>query len=53
LNKGKLETRVYENMIKSYSSRLSEVEEQLAFMEAKEAISRERKVRSWFSVGKK
>ena len=38
--KGKIETRVYENMLKSYSSRLTEVEEQITFLEAQEALNR-------------
>jgi hypothetical protein len=38
LLRGKLETRIYENMLKSYSARLSEIEEQIAFVEAKEAL---------------
>jgi hypothetical protein len=40
LNKGKLETRIYENMVKSYTTRLSEVEEQIATMDADEAVSK-------------
>jgi hypothetical protein len=52
LNKGKIETRVYENMIKSYTRRLTEVEEQQATMEAEEAVKRERRVRGMFGVGK-
>jgi hypothetical protein len=35
ITKGKFETRVYENMLKSYSTRLSEVEEQIAVMDIK------------------
>jgi hypothetical protein len=38
LNRGKLDTRVYENMLKTYSSRLSKVEEELVFIEAQEQI---------------
>jgi len=38
LNRGKLDTRVYENMLKTYASRLNKIEEQLVFMEAQEAI---------------
>ena len=40
LNKGKIETRVYENMLNSYSARLSGVEEQIAFLDAQEALKR-------------
>lgn len=39
MNKGTIETRIYENMIKSYTSRLSEVEEQIAFLEAQKVLS--------------
>ena len=39
LNKGKLETRIYENAMKSYNSRLSDVEEQIATLDASEALS--------------
>ncbi|MEN9626684.1 MAG: hypothetical protein RL557_1012 [archaeon] len=38
LKEGTLETRVYENMLKSYSSRLSDVEEQLATLDAYESL---------------
>ena len=38
LKEGSLETRVYENMLKSYSSRLSEVEEHIATLDASEAL---------------
>lgn len=38
LNKATIETRVYENMLKTYSKRLLEVEEQLTFMDAQEAL---------------
>ncbi len=37
LNKGTLETRLYENMLKTYSTRLAEVEEELTFLDAKES----------------
>jgi hypothetical protein len=39
LKKGTIETRVYENMLKSYTSRLSKVEEELVFIETKELLS--------------
>ena len=48
--KNKIETRIYENMLKSYSSRLSEVDEQLAYLEAKEAIKKEMSIRRMFKV---
>src|SRR6056297_1834814 len=44
LEKGKLETRVYENMLKSYSKRLAEVEEKMATVYAKKQL-RKRKIR--------
>jgi exonuclease VII large subunit len=40
LNRDKIETRAYENMLKTYSSRLSNIQEELAFMDAKEEIAR-------------
>jgi len=40
LKKGTLETRVYENMLKSYSARLSEVDEEIAVLDAKQAIKK-------------
>jgi len=40
LNRGKLETRVYENMLRSYSSRLAKVDEQLVYLEASEYIGK-------------
>jgi len=39
MERGKLETRIYENMLKGYASRLSEVEEELALVEAKNALA--------------
>jgi hypothetical protein len=38
LNEGKMETRIYDNLIKTYSSRLAEIEEQMTFLEAQEAL---------------
>jgi len=40
LNRGKIDTRVYENMLKTYSSRLSKVQEEMVFIEAQEELSR-------------
>ena len=40
MNKGEVDTRVYENMLKSYSTRLTEVEEQLTFLDAQKVIRR-------------
>ena len=34
----KIETRIYENMLKSYSQRLSEVEEKLATLDAQKTL---------------
>jgi hypothetical protein len=38
MNRGKLDTRIYENMLKTYATRLSKIEEQLVFIEAQEQI---------------
>jgi len=38
LNRGKLDTRIYENMLRTYATRLSKIEEQLVFIEAQEQI---------------
>jgi len=38
LKKGEMETRVYENMFQIYNKRLAKVEEELLFMEAKNAL---------------
>jgi hypothetical protein len=43
MNKGTLETRVYENMLRTYSGRLAEVEEQLAFFDVQRAIKSQKK----------
>jgi hypothetical protein len=40
--KGKFEARIYENKLKSYASRLSDVEERLALLEAEKAIKKHR-----------
>jgi hypothetical protein len=40
LNQAKLETRVYENMLKSYSARLAKVEEEIVFLEAQEYLGK-------------
>jgi hypothetical protein len=37
ITKGKFETRIYENMLKSYSERLTDVEEKLAVMDVRKA----------------
>jgi len=49
LIKGKIETRIYQNMLRSYSSRLSEIEEQIAFAEADEALQS----LNWFNTLKR
>ncbi|MEI7719534.1 MAG: hypothetical protein WCI72_06700, partial [archaeon] len=52
LNRGKIDTRVYENMLKTYSSRLSKVEEEIVFIEARQQIREASGFRArWF--GKK
>jgi hypothetical protein len=38
MNRGRLDTRIYENMLKTYATRLSKIEEQLVFIEAQEQI---------------
>ena len=48
LNKGIIETRIYENMIKSYTSRLSEVEEEIASLDAEDALKNEARIRRIF-----
>lgn len=48
LETGKVETHVYENRMKSYVTRLSEVEEQLAVDEAQETIRKESKLTDIF-----
>lgn len=40
MEKGKIETRVYENKMKSYSDRFAEIEEQLALLEAERALKK-------------
>jgi tetratricopeptide (TPR) repeat protein len=44
LNKGKIETRIYENMVRSYTSRLSEVEEEIATLDAEAAVKKSKKM---------
>ena len=51
LNKGKIETRVYENMVRSYTTRLSSVEEEITFIEAQKVLEGTRftgKVKNFF-----
>ena len=45
LVKGELETRIYKNMLKSYSTRLSEVEEQITFLDAQDAMKNNKLLR--------
>jgi len=45
LNRGLIDTRVYENMLRSYSKRFTEVEEEITFLDAQEAL----KFNNWFS----
>ena len=40
LNKGKLETRVYENMLKTYAKRLAEIEESITSLETEEELKK-------------
>lgn len=53
LNKRKLETRIYENMVKSYSNRLAEVEEELTFIEAEEAFGKKSFFKKLFKLRRK
>jgi len=46
LNKGKIETRVYENMVKSYMRKLTEVQEEIANMEAEQALNNSKTIKS-------
>jgi hypothetical protein len=48
MNKGTIETRVYQNMLKTYANRLTKVEEELAFIDTKKFIKSSRK----FKLGK-
>ncbi len=48
MNKGKIETRVYQNMLKTYASRLTKVEEEIAFLDTRKFIKRKGK----FKIGK-
>jgi hypothetical protein len=50
LNKAKIETRVYDNMIKSYTLRLGEVDEQLAFIDARAAIKQKKNIMRRFRI---
>jgi hypothetical protein len=52
LIKGKLETRIYEGMVKSYSSRLTEVEERLIYLEASKALRGKGFFKALFNGGK-
>ena len=45
LVRGELETRIYKNMLKSYSTRLSEVEEQITFLDAQDAMKNNKLLR--------
>ena len=42
LNKGVIETRVYENMLKTYASRLATVQEELVYLETRKMLKKER-----------
>jgi hypothetical protein len=48
MNKGTIETRVYQNMLKTYANRLTKVEEELAFIDTQRFIKSNRK----FKLGK-
>jgi hypothetical protein len=38
MNKGKLDTRIYENMLRTYAGRLNKIQEELAYMSADEEL---------------
>jgi len=38
MNKGKIETRIYKNMSESYTKRLTDVEEELTFLDAQKVL---------------
>jgi hypothetical protein len=40
MNKGKLDTRIYENMLRTYATRLNKIQEDLAYMEAEDELRR-------------
>jgi len=42
LNKGVIETRVYENMLKTYASRLATVQEELVYLETRKMLKKEK-----------
>ena len=50
LNKNKIETRVYENMLKSYTTKLSEVQEKIAFIDAGDALKKQKFLRRMFRI---
>ncbi len=52
LNKKTLETRIYDKMIKSYTSRMGDIEEQLTFIEANEALASNNPLRRILKVFK-
>ncbi len=53
LRQGKMETRIYENMMKTYSSRLAEVEEEVTFLDAKEQLAENSKLSRIFRFWRK
>ncbi len=48
---GTLETRIYENRLKSLSSRLSEIEEKFALIEARKALGKNNRFLRLFNIG--
>jgi hypothetical protein len=53
LGEGNVETRIYENRMRSYVTRLSEIEEKIAVAEAEKEIRRERGWRGSVGLGRK
>jgi hypothetical protein len=40
LNKGKLDTRIYSNMLKTYAKRLTDVQEEVVFLETRKMLKK-------------
>ena len=46
LNEGSIETRIYENMLKTYAKRLTQVSEQLVYLETRKMLSKLKKCKA-------
>ena len=40
MNRGKLDTRIYENMLRTYATRLNKIQEELAYMQAEDELKK-------------